>query len=254
MKLSWTSIGAMILFVVGAVLRMVDLGTTSLWAMRLFPIAIDLLLVVIAFLVWNALARRKSNERWPWLWFLLAAIANVGAMVPEALTKVLTEQAVVLSIASAAFFMVAYICFIVGFWLESIQVEWVSSKFNIWIPLIVNIIGFGVVAFFLLKELTNANLSGIWSVTFVSLVAMDFLLVGVIWAVVARTRGGKLSIPYITIGVGCILLVIFHIITSFLMTKNMFDVDHAIRILLMFAMTVIIAGGDLRLGIEKQLE
>lgn len=254
MKLSWTSIGAMILFAVGTIMRLVDMGTTSLWAMRLFPIAIDLLLVVIAFLVWNALAKRKSNEKWPWMWFLLAAVANVGAMVPEALTKIITDQAVMLSIISAAFFMIAYICFIVGFWLESIQVEWVTSKFNVWIPLIVNVIGFGVVAYFLLKELTNANLSGIWSVTFISLVAMDFLLIGVIWAVVARTRGGKLSVPYITIGVGCILLVIFHIITSFLMTRNMFDVDNVIRILLMLAMTVIIAGGDLRLGIEKQLQ
>lgn len=254
MKLSWTSIGAMILFAIGTVLRLVDFGATSLWAMRLFPIAIDLLLVAIAFLVWNALSKRKSTEKWPWMWFLFAAIANVGAMVPEALTKVLTDQAVVLSIVSAAFFMIAYICFIVGFWLESIQVEWVSSKFNIWIPLIVNVIGFGIVAYFLLKELTNANLSGIWSVTFVSLVAMDFILIGVIWAVVARIRGGKLSVPYITIGVGCILLVVFHIITSFLMTRNMFDVDSVIRILLMLAMTVIIAGGDLRLGIEKQLQ
>lgn len=254
MKLSWTSIGAFILFAAGTALRLVDLGTTSLWAIRLLPIAIDLLMVIVAYLVWSALSKRKSNEKWPWMWFLLAAIANVGAMVPEALTKVFVDQAFILSIISSGFFLFAYICFIVGFWLESIQVEWVSSKFNIWIPLLVNLVGFGVVTFFLLKELSSASMSGIWSVTFISFVAMDFLLIGVIWAVVARTRGGKLSVPYITIGIGCILLVIFHIITSFLMTRGMFDVDNAIRILLMLAMAVIIAGGDLRLSIEKQLE
>jgi len=253
-KLSWTGIVAVIVLVVGAVLRILELGDISSWAIRVAPVIISLMMVFVSFLVWKALSNRKSSEKTPWLWFTFAALANLLAMIAEAMTKIMPEGGVNFSIASSGCFLVAYICFIVGFWLESIQVEWVTSKFNIWIPLVVNIIGFGIVTYFLLKELAVANMTGIWSVTFISFVAMDFILIGVIWAVVARTRGGKLSIPYLTIGLGCLLLVIFHIFATFLITRNLFDVDSIIRVLLIVALSIIVVGGDLRLGIEKQLE
>jgi hypothetical protein len=254
MKLSWTGVFALILLVAGSVLRLLNIGETSFWAIRIVPALLSLLMIIVSMSVWKALSKRKASERWPWMWFTFAAFANFFAMVFEALPKILPNPDTTISMISSGFFLVAYVCFIIGFWLESMQVEWVSSKFNVWVPLLVNIVGFGVITFFLLKELSAANMAGIWSVTFVSFVAMDFILIGVIWAVVARTRGGKLSIPYLTIGIGCLVLVIFHIIASFLLTKGMFDVDNVFRTLLMIALAVIVVGGDLRLGIEKQLE
>lgn len=254
MKLTWTGIIAVTTLVIGAVLRILELSDVSNWAIRVAPIVISAMMVFISYMVWKALSNRKSSEKTPWLWFTFAATANLLAMIAEAMTKIMPESAVNFSIGSSGCFLVAYICFIVGFWLESIQVEWVTSKFNIWIPLIVNVIGFGVVTYFLLKELAIANMTGIWSVTFISFVAMDFILIGVIWAVVARTRGGKLSVPYITIGAGCLLLVIFHIFVTFLITRSLFDVDNIIRVLLMVALATIVVGGDFRFEIEKQLE
>lgn len=253
MKLSWTGLCAIGLFVVGFVLRILNIGEPSLWAIRIIPVLLGILMIIISISVWSALSRRKASERWPWMWFTFASVANLLALIFEALPKIITADATI-SMISSGFFLVAYVCFIIGFWLESMQVEWVSSKFNVWIPLLVNIIGFGVITFFLLKELSAANMAGIWSVTFVSFVAMDFILIGVIWAVVARTRGGKLSIPYLTIGIGCLVLVIFHIIASFMIARGNFDVDSILRVLLMVASTVIVVGGDLRMEIEKQLE
>jgi hypothetical protein len=254
MKLSWTGIAALALLVVGSVLKFLELGDISNWAVRITPVLIAGLMFIISIMVWRALTKRDASERWPWLWFMFAAIANTLAMVFEAIPSILGTSDITLTIVSSGFFLVAYICFIVGFWLESIQVEWVTSKFNIWLPLVINIIGFGVVTYFLIREFSVSNISGILSVTFISFVAMDFILIGVIWAVVARTRGGRLSIPYLTIGIGCLVLVIFHIIVTFLTAKNMFNVDHVIRILLMLALSVIVVGGDLRHSIEKQLE
>lgn len=254
MKINITSTIALIVAVVCAVLRLLPIGEVSLNAIRFMPIALSLLVAIVAYLNFTSMNKAGFPEKTVWLFFLFASIFNTFAMIVEVLPSVFPSQnSLLFPIVSSAFFFLCYISFIIGFWIESIKVETVVKKINNFLPLVINLVGFAVVTFFILQQVQSSDIQGIWAVTFITFVALDFILVGTCWAVTARTRGGQLSTPYLVISVGCILLVVFHIFTSFLTLAGMFSVDHPIRLILVLAMTVVTIGGDMRLAVQQKI-
>lgn len=254
MKINLASVVAMMVFVVCIILRLLPLGDISLDAIRFLPILLSLLLAIVAYLNYSSMNKAGFPEKTVWMFFLFASIFNTIAMIIEVLPSVFPSMnSLLFPIISSGFFFLCYTSFIIGFWIESIKVETVVKKINNFLPLVVNLVGFAVVTFFILQQVQSSNIQGIWAVTFITFIALDFVLVGTCWAVTTRTRGGQLSTPYLVISIGCILLVVFHIITSFLTLSGKFSVDHEIRLILVLALTVVTIGGDLRLAIQQKI-
>lgn len=253
MRMKIISVIALTIFVACVILRLLPLGSVSLDAMRFLPILLSLLMTIIASLNFTSMSRSGFPEKTVWLFFLFASVFNSIALIIEVLPAITGMNSILFPIISSGLFFLCYIGFIIGFWIQSIKVETVVKKINNSLPPIVNLVGFATVTFFILQQVQSSNIQGVWAVTFITFIALDFILVGTCWAVTSRTRGGRFSMPYLVISIGCVLLVVFHIIASFLTLAGKFSVDNELRLILVLALTILTIGGDIRFALQQKI-
>ena len=252
MKLSWFGITTVGLVLATVILRFMDIGNVSNWAIRIGPIIVMILLLVIAAVVLSATRRRGTKEKYVWSTFLVASIMNLIGGIFEVLPAIMGTKNETFVMISSAFFLLAYIGFIIGLALANYQFRGMK-KINPWIPIVVTLVAFGIGLFFLFRFMSASNIDIILQITFSVFMLFDAVLVLLAWMLANRTWGGSLSTSYVTIAFGCIGLAVFHIMAVVSVIGGNFTVDSMIRTVFVIMLGMIAIGGDIRLSIENKL-
>ncbi len=252
MKLSWFGITTVGLVLATVILRFMDTGRVSSWAIRIGPIIVMVLLIVIAIVVFSANKRRGTKEKYVWLTFLIAAIFNLAGGIFEVLPAITNTVNETFVMISSAFFLLAYIGFIIGLALANYQFRGMK-KINPWIPIAVTLVAFGIGLYLLFGFMASEGTEMILRIIFTIFLVFDAVLVLLAWMLANRTWGGSLSTSYVTIAFGCIGLAVFHIMAVVSVIGGNFTVDSMIRTVFVVMLGMIAVGGDIRLSIENKL-
>jgi len=259
-KITWIGWTAIIVTLATVLLRFVpgtyhEVGNT---AITYGPLIVMFLMTLVGIQVLRTIEDRGAAESRVWMFFVWAAILNLVASIIEILPLFFPNiNDLYVVIARILVFLLAYICFTAGLAIANFQFRDLKHVIKPWIPFVIALVGFVVTSFFLFKQLGDGgNRQMLEQITYIIFVVFDFVIFGLGLSIATGTWGGALSSSYGTISEGCILLVIFHIITVFMMINDpgSFTTYHWTRIIYVSAMAMITVGGDIRYSIEQQLK
>lgn len=243
------------LVVLTFILKVINQGDISTWALRIGVLLVMLVLVIIALIVYIANKRRGTDEVSTWLLFFIASSLNLVGGIFELLPAIVQglSNPEIITLIGNVFFLLTYISFIVGLAIANYRFS-EYRKVNVMIPSIIVSILLAVGLFFLISTMAKTGESNIIvQIAFIVFIIMDAVLALLAWLLAKRTWGGSLSSSYVTIAVGCIVLVLFHIFATILMIFEAYSIDSIMRVLYVVAIGLIGIGGDIRLSIEEHL-
>lgn len=222
------------------------------WAFRLVPVITSVWMTVSAFKLWSVLDKRHSDEARVWSLYALGSISIVIGTILFVVSD-LTERTMefpMFTIIGQLFMMVFLILFMVSMWRVTNLVEWKNRKFKLWIPLTVIAIGF-VVSTVLTIILRNPGSFVVLPVNFFLL--LDAAVFFIMWVVVGRTWGGRLSVPYMMMAVACLFISTFFVLISMRIPAISFTMTEYPQIFFIIANTIQALSVDTRLQIELKL-
>jgi hypothetical protein len=255
MRYTWITFGAIFFAVLAVVFYLLPLGDISsiaIWSAQ-FPIII--LMNIVVFNTYLRMIKDNHAERGVWLSLLFAGIFLLVGEVFYSWGNVMAVKSSLLVTIGAGLIFFAYAAFIVGLWLMAVHLRTIGKQFNVWVPTIIILVLFATAGFFLWQEFARSNqAANLMQIANFFFLIPDFFLVVVSLLVVLRTQGGRLSQPYLVLGMGCIGLVVFHLLTVFFMAQNVETFVHWIRLVFNFAVALLAIGCDMRYQLQKDLD
>lgn len=253
MKISWIAWIIIVLAVV--TIGLWALPSTKLagdWGFRLMPVITSVWMMMTAFKLWGELAKRSSDEAKVWSIYSFGSVAivlgSVFFVASDMLEKV--DGFPLLTIIGQTFMMVFLVLFMIAMWKVTGLVEWKNRKFKIWIPLVAVLAGFAVstVLTIVLRDPTS-----FYFIPVNFFLLLDAAVFFIMWVVVGRTWGGRLSLPYIIMAVGCVFISTFFIMLSSSLRTNIFSLTGPQQVFFIIANTLQALSVDVRLQIELKL-
>jgi len=233
----------------------IEFYSISTWVLRIGVLCVMIMLVIISLIVFLANKRRGTEEVSTWLLFFIASSLNLIGGVLELLPVIINgiSNPETITLVGNIFFLLTYISFIVGLAIANYRFS-DYKKANVTIPSIVVTIMLAVGLYFLINQMAQTGESSlIVQISFIVFIVMDAVLVLLAWLLAKRTWGGSFSSSYVTIAVGCIALVLFHIVATYLMVSSTYTLDSVFRLIYIVAIGLIGTGGDIRLSIEDNI-
>lgn len=242
---------AIILFVVSLVLVALPLEEISIFTAWFAQFPIIILLCIVSSKAYMSLAETGSPEYKIWRTLMLAGYSVLVGELFFVIANFVSSTP--LNLVSALLKLLSYIFFIIGLWAMASHVRDVGRRTNMLIPILLIFAVLAFVGYLLFNEFSMNNASNLVMWSFIGFLVPDFLLMAVALTVTVRTQGGKVSTSYMVIGIGCLFLVLYHIIGSFLVARSVAIFDHPVQILLLCAMTALAVGSDIRLKLEIEM-
>ncbi|NTU61529.1 MAG: hypothetical protein HGA95_04310 [Caldiserica bacterium] len=256
MKYTWITFGSIFFAILAVALYLLPLGAVSthtIWLAQ-FPLIIMMDIIVVS--TYSKMIKENHPEKNVWLSLLFAGFFLLIGEGFYSAGNVMVPQSSLLVTIGAAMIFCAYASFIIGLWLMAIHLRTISKQFNVWVPILVIFVLFVTAGFFLWQEFIKSNqASSLMQIANFFFLVPDFFLVVVSLLVVLRTQGGRLSQPYLVLGMGCIGMVVFHLLTVFFMSQGQANTFiHWIRLVFNFAVALLAVGCDMRFQLQKDME
>lgn len=248
---SWFSYVCIALAIIALCLGLPDLGNVS-HNVRIF-VQFPILLLMVFVSTSNYILQLKDGvpERRTWLWSMFASIFTLLGDALFVYGNIVSSMTII-TISSVLMFL-AYGCFIIGLLLMGIHVRTDENKNRFWISSVIALIGFVVAGFLLFRSFETSNLDSILKVTFTAYLAADFFLIVANLLVVMRTLGGKLSLPYLSICIGCCMLVAYQMTSLFMMSAGRDIYTSKVQLVFVAALAILAVGVDMRFGIQREM-
>lgn len=250
-RLSWFSYVSIVLAVIAMSVGIFDFGTISHNARIFVQFPILLLMVAASASSFFLQLKDAIPEKSTWLWLMLASLFTLLGDTLFIYGNIVSSMTII-TISSGLMFL-AYACFIVGLLIMGIHVRTNENKNRFWISSVIALIGFVVAGFLLFRSFETSNLDNILKVTFTVYLAADFFLIVANLLVVMRTLGGKLSLPYLTICIGCCMLVAYQMSSLFMMSAGIDIYTNKIQLVFVAALAILTVGVDMRFGIQREM-
>lgn len=249
--LSWFSYVCIVLAAIALCLGLPNFGNISHNARVFVQFPILLLMVAVSASNYSLQQKAAVPERKTWLWLMFASIFTLlgdGFFVYGNIVSSMT----IITVSSVLMFL-AYACFIVGLLAMGSHLRTNENKKRFWVPSIIVFLGFVVAGFLLFRLFETSNLDNILKVTFTVYLAADFFLIVSNLLVVMRTLGGKLSIPYLSICIGCCMLVAYQMTSLFMMSAGIDIYTSKVQLVFVAALAILVTGVDMRFGIQREM-
>lgn len=253
MKISLIGLMMVVMAVLAIVLWMIP-ATKMIgdWAFRLVPVVTSLWMLTSSVKLWRELTRRSSDEAKVWCLYSVGSVSIVIGSVLFVISDLVERTAdfPMFTIIGQLFMMVFLILFMVSMWKVTSLVEWKNRQFKLWIPLSVVAVGF-VASTVLTILLRDPGSFLLMPINFFLL--LDAAVFFIMWVVVGRTWGGRLSLPYIMMAVACVFISTFFVLLSFRIPANFYSLTDYTQVFFIIANTLQALSVDVRLQIELKL-
>lgn len=236
------------IFFAALILIILPIESVSRFAAWFAQFPIILLMCLVSTKAYQSLAETGSPEHRIWRTLMLAGYSVLFGEIFFVIANFVASTP--LNLVSALLKLLSYIFFIIGLWAMASHVRDIGRKTNILIPILLIFVVLAFVGYLLFNEFSMHNATSLVMWSFIGFLVPDFLLMAVALTVTVRTQGGKVSTSYMVIGIGCLFLVLYHIVGSFLVARSIVIFDHPVQILLLCAMTALTVGSDMRLKLE----
>ncbi|NTU61528.1 MAG: hypothetical protein HGA95_04305 [Caldiserica bacterium] len=248
---SWFTYVCIALAVVAIFLGLPDLGNIS-HNVRIF-IQFPILLLMVFVSTSNYILQLKDAvpERTTWFWLMLASIFTLTGDAFFVYGNIKASMTVITISSGLMFF--AYACFIIGLLVMGRHIRAQENKIIFWIPAIIILLGFIAAGFLMFRTFQASNLDNVLRITFLVYLVADFFLIVSNLLVVIRTMGGKLSLTYLIIGIGCCMLVAYQMSSLFMMSSGIDIYTNKIQLVFVAALAILTAGVDMRFCIQKEM-
>ncbi|MBP7732911.1 MAG: hypothetical protein KA140_04000 [Caldisericia bacterium] len=251
-RLSWFSYVGIALAVIAIFVGILDFGAIS-HNTRVF-VQFPILLLMVAASASSFFLQLKDAvpEKNTWLWLMLASVFTLLGDAFFVYGNIVSSMTII-AISSGLMFL-AYACFIVGLLVMGRHLRTNENKNRFWIPSIIAFLGFVVAGFLLFRSFETSNLDSILKVTFTAYLAADFFLIVANLLVVMRTLGGKLSLPFLMICIGCCMLVAYQMSSLFMMSAGIDIYTNKIQLVFVAALAILTVGVDMRFGLQREMD
>lgn len=256
MKYTWITFGSIAFALLAVVLYLLPLGVVSSYAIWTVQFPIIILMDIVVINTFTRMIKQNNPEKNVWLSLLFAGFLLLVGEAFYSAGNVMAVPSTLFVTIGAGLIFCSYAAFIIGMWMMAIHLRTISKQFNVWVPILVIFVLFVTAGFFLWQEFVKSNQpAGIMQIANFFFLVPDFFLVVVSLLVVLRTQGGRLSQPYLVLGMGCIGMVVFHLLTVFFLSQGQANTFiHWIRLIFNFAVALLAVGCDMRYQLQKDMD
>lgn len=252
-RISMSSVLAVIILFVSAVVIFLPLGQTSYYFSILPQFLLIILMIQTTHKAFYSLVETGTPEQKIWLLFLLGTIATFIGEALYLAGNLSTPVNMLIIFLSTIFMLSAYAFFIVGLWRVSSHIRTAKGGKPNYIPAIIAFVVIAAVGAVLFVEMQKANTEGVLMATFLGYLIPDFFIIATSATVMMRTWGGMLFSTYIMYALGCFLLATYQISASFLVLSDVPVYSHPIQLIFMVALASFVVGSDMRHKIELRI-
>lgn len=250
-RLSWFSYVSIVLAAIAIFVGIFDFGAIS-HNVRIF-VQFPILVLMVAASASSFFLQLKDAvpEKNTWLWLMIASLFTLLGDSFFVHGNIVSSMTII-TISSGLMF-IAYACFIIGLLITGKHIRTDENKKRFWIPAVIVLMGFIAAGFLMFRSFQASNLDNVLRITFTVYLAADFFLIVANLLVVMRTLGGKLSLPYLMICIGCCMLVAYQMSSLFMMSAGIDIYTNKIQLVFVAALAILTVGVDMRFGIQREM-
>lgn len=249
--MSWTSWTSLALALFAMLSSLPFFGVFSHLSRIFVQFPILFLLLICSIMAFAGLSKDGNPEKTTWMWLMLASIF---VLIGDTLFVIGNQSNSIVAVTfSSVLMFCSYAGFIIGLLAIGLRIRASRNKTLFWIPSVIALIVFVMAGVMMYRSFLTSTLDDTLKITFTVYLLADFVLIISNMLVVARTSGGKLSLPYLVIGIGCCFLVAYQVASLFMISTGANIYTSTIQLVFVLALAILVAGVDIRHGIQKQL-